>query len=205
MVAPITMGERIEEIASNLLDLLPPNIALIGQGMGGSVALEITRRAPTRVQRLALMNAYAFAETPQQAADRDPKIARAKAGKFEEVMREEYPAERLADSPYREEILGLIAHMADQLGPEVYFNQSRAMQRRRDQQSTLRKMRVPVQIICGTEDPIGLLKRHEFLAELTPGAELSVIEGAGFLPMLEAPDALSKILREWLKRPMTLR
>lgn len=200
MVAPVTLGERIEEIASNLLDLMPPNMALLGQGMGAAVALEIMRRAPNRVQRAAFINAPVFAETPQQAAERDPNIARVKAGKFETVISEEFPASRMADGPFQDEILALIAHMADELGPEVYFNQSRAMQRRRDQQSTLRKVTMPVQIICGLQDPASPLKRHEFLAELAPTAELSVIEHAGFMPTLEAPEAMSDILRAWFKR-----
>lgn len=200
MVAPVTLGERIEEIASNLLDLMPPNMALLGQGMGAAVALEIMRRAPGRVKRAAFINAQVFAETPQQAADRDPKIARVKAGKFETVMAEEFPVSRMADSPYCNEIQALLTHMADELGPEVFFNQSRAMQRRRDQQGTLRKSTMPVQIICGAQDQANPRKRHEFLAELAPTAELSVIEEAGFMPTLEAPDAMSRILRSWLKR-----
>ena len=200
MVAPVTMGERIEEIASNLLDLMPQNIAMLGQGMGAAVALEIMRRAPGRVQRVAFINAQVFAETPQQAAERDPKIARVKAGKFEEVMEEEFPASRLATTPYKSEIRNLLAEMADDLGAEVYFNQCRAMQRRRDLQGTLLKASMPVQIICGTQDSQSPLKRHEFLAELASTAELSVIDGAGFMPTLETPDAMSAILRAWLKR-----
>ena len=54
-VAPITQGERIEEIASGLLDQLPKRFALAGLGLGGAVALEILRRAPDRLTRLALI------------------------------------------------------------------------------------------------------------------------------------------------------
>ncbi len=200
MIAPVTLGERIEEIASNLLDLMPQSVALIGQGMGGAVALEIMRRASNRVQRAAFINTNVFAETPQQAAERDPRIARVKAGKFSEVLAEEFPASRLGQSPYKHEISDLLLQMAHDLGPEVYFNQSRAMQRRRDQQGTLRKAAMPVQILCGAQDVAMPVKRHEFLAELVPTAELSIIDNAGFMPSLEAPDAMSAILRTWLKR-----
>ncbi|WP_311201782.1 alpha/beta fold hydrolase [Ruegeria conchae] len=48
-VAPSTGGERIEEIASGLLDKLPHRFALCGFGLCGSIALEIVRRAPERV------------------------------------------------------------------------------------------------------------------------------------------------------------
>ncbi|MBC7181465.1 MAG: alpha/beta hydrolase, partial [Roseovarius sp.] len=60
-VAPITGGDRIEEIASDLLDVLPRRFALAGLSMGGIVAMEILRRAPDRVTRLALMDTNALA------------------------------------------------------------------------------------------------------------------------------------------------
>jgi pimeloyl-ACP methyl ester carboxylesterase len=45
-VAPVTIGERIEEIASSLLDILPKRFALAGLSLGGVVAMEILRRGP---------------------------------------------------------------------------------------------------------------------------------------------------------------
>src|SRR6056297_3178186 len=71
-VAPITGGERIEEIASGLLDLLPKRFALAGLSMGGIVAMEILRRAGDRVTRIALMDSNPLAETPQSSADLEP-------------------------------------------------------------------------------------------------------------------------------------
>ncbi|MGB0797796.1 MAG: alpha/beta fold hydrolase, partial [Planktomarina sp.] len=46
MVAPIHLGERIEEIASSVLDAAPARFALAGLSMGGIVAMEVFRRAP---------------------------------------------------------------------------------------------------------------------------------------------------------------
>ncbi len=60
-VAPITKGNRVEEIASGLLDTLPRKFALAGNSMGGIVAMELLRRAPDRI---ALMATNALAETP---------------------------------------------------------------------------------------------------------------------------------------------
>ncbi|MEO1178440.1 MAG: alpha/beta hydrolase, partial [Pseudomonadota bacterium] len=49
------------------------------------------------------------------------------------------------------------------------------------------------------------VKRHSFMAELIPNAELRVIEGAGHLPTLEKPDQTTNALRDWLKLPFVLR
>ena len=205
MVSPVTRGERIEEIASGLLDELPQRFALAGLSMGGIVAMEILRRAPDRITRLALMDTNPLAETPQVAAAREPQIVKVRTGQMLDVMREEMKPHYLAPGPYRNEIMDLVMDMADALGPEVFIRQSRALQRRRDQQGTLRKCKVPTLILCGAHDALCPVKRHTFMAELIHGAELRVLEHAGHLPTLEMPDETTQALRDWMKQPLILR
>lgn len=205
MVAPITQGERIEEIASNLLDQLPARFALAGLSMGGIVAMELLRRAPDRVTRLALMDTNPLAETPQAAAMREPQIVGVRAGRLAEVMRDEMKPNYLAPSLHRGEVLDLVMDMALALGPEVFVRQSRALQRRRDQQGTLRKIKVPTLVMCGAHDALCPVKRHEFMAELIPYAELRVLPDAGHLPTLESPDETTAALRAWMAQPLVLR
>ena len=204
-VAPVTRGERIEEIASGLLDELPHRFALAGLSMGGIVAMEILRRAPDRVTRLALMDTNPLAETPAVAAGREPQMVRVKAGRLREVMRDEMKPNYLAPGPYRNEVLDLVMDMAEALGKDVFLRQSRALQRRRDQQSTLRKCKVPTLILCGEYDALCPVKRHTFMAELIPYAELRILTDAGHLPTLERPDATTAALRDWLAMPLVLR
>ena len=204
MVAPVTMGERIEEIASSLLDILPKRFALAGLSMGGVVAMEILRRAPDRVSRIALMDTHPLAETPVIAANREPQIVKVRSGRLTEVMREEVNPANLAPGPYRNEVLGLMMEMAETLGPEVFIRQSRALQRRKDQQATLRRCKVPALVLCGAYDTLHPVKRHEFMAELIPYAQLRVLENSGHLPTLEQPDETTAALREWLSQPYVL-
>ncbi|WP_299146447.1 alpha/beta fold hydrolase [uncultured Tateyamaria sp.] len=205
MVSPVTRGERIEEIASGLLDELPQRFALAGLSMGGIVAMELLRRAPDRITRLALMDTNPLAETPQVAAAREPQIVKVRAGRMFDVMREEMKPNYLAPGPFRNEILDLVMDMAEALGPDVFIRQSRALQRRRDQQGTLRKCKVPTMVLCGAHDALCPVKRHTFMAELIHGAELRVLEHAGHLPTLEMPDETTQAIRDWMRQPLVLR
>ncbi|WP_226622863.1 alpha/beta fold hydrolase [Alloyangia pacifica] len=201
MVAPVHLGDRVEEIASSLLDVLPRRFALAGCGFGGMVAIELQRRAPDRMARLMLIGSSPLADTPQQADERDRLVIKARAGKFAEAIDGLLPETCLAESPYRDEIMALVRDMAEGLGPDVFVRQARALQRRRDQQAVVRKLRIPVMIVAGTQDTLYPEKRQSVLAELVPGAVLRMISGTGHLPMLEDPDALSAAIREWMRMP----
>lgn len=204
MVAPITKGERVEEIASSLLDLLPARFAVAGLSMGGIVAMELLRRAPDRVTRIALMDTNPLAETPVVAANREPQIVKVRAGRLMEVMRDEMKPNYLAPGPHRDDVLDLVMDMAAALGAEVFIRQSRALQRRRDQQAVLRKCRVPTLVLCGEHDQLCPVKRHTFMAELIPYAELVVLENSGHLPTLEQPAETTAALRKWMRQPLVL-
>lgn len=197
-VAPISAGERIEEIASGILDQLPHRFALAGLSMGGVVALELIRRAPERVSRLCLMATDAQADTPQMAASREDLIIGAQGGRLEEVMRKLVGSDTLAPGPQRIPILNGLLAMAQDLGVETFVRQMRALQRRPDQQAALRRIKVPTLVLCGAHDTLTPVKRHSFMAELIPGAELLVIEKAGHLPTLETPDLVNEALQTWL-------
>jgi pimeloyl-ACP methyl ester carboxylesterase len=204
-VAPVTRGDRIEEIASSLLDILPKLFALVGFAMGGVVAMEILRRAPDPLTRIALMNTHPLTDTPGAAADREPLIVKVRSGRLMEAVGDEINAHTLAPTPYRNEVLDLVQEMARTLGPDVYIRQSRAMQRRKDQQGTLRRCKVPALVLCGAYDTIAPVKRHEFMAELIPYAQLRVMDQSGHLPTLEQPEETTAALREWMTQPYTLR
>lgn len=205
MVAPITGASSVGALAAAVLDAAPRQFALAGQGMGGVVAMEVLRRAPGRITRLALMGTSPLPETPQAAANREPHIVAVRAGRLLPLVRDDIGPRSIPPGRYRSDIISLMVEMAETLGPDVFVAQSRALQRRPDQQKTLRTTRVPTLVLCGAQDAICPVKRHEFMAELIPNAELEVIDGAGHMPTLEQPAATNAALRTWLHSALVLR
>ena len=203
--APLTSEDTIEEMADQVLAEAPPRFALVGLSLGGNVAMEIAARAPERLTRLALISTNPLAETPEAAAAREPLMAGAKAGRLEDVIREDMKPEYLAPGYGRVDVLNLYVEMALALGPDVYIRQSRAMQRRPEQRRGLRTLEVSTLVLCGRHDGLNPVRRHELMAELIPGAELEIIEEAGCLPTLEAPALVTTVLERWLRGTLLLK
>ena len=205
MVAPVSQGATIEEIAEGLLRFLPERFALVGLSMGGIVAMELLRRAPGRVTRIALMDTNALSETPKTAAAYEPWIIAARAGRLEDAVRQMMQQDFLAPGEGRLAVLNRYVAMAMDQGAEVFVRQAKALQRRRDLQSALRRCKVPALVLCGEHDQLTPVKRHKFMAELIPSADLTVVPGAGHLPTWEQPEAVNAALKTWLKQPYLLR
>ena len=195
-------GETVEQMSDAMLAGLPEKFALLGHGLGGDVALDLIRRVPDRVTRVILMATDPLAEPPQTAAAREARIVAARSGRLAEAMRQEIPASAIVDAPWRDEIMALVQDMALGLGEGVFLRQSRALQRRPDQQKTMRRVKLPVLVIAGEADTLVPMRRQEFTANLMPYGKLAVIEGAGHLASLEQPEAVSQAVSSFLAGPM---
>lgn len=198
-------GQSVEEISSAMLPQLPARFALVGHGLGGAVALDIIRRSPERVTRVALFATDPLTEAPAVAAAREARIVAARSGRLAQAMLEEIPEQALAPTEWRGEIRALIRDMALNLGEGVFLRQSRAMQRRPDQQKTLRKSMLPTLVVAGEADTLVPPRRHEFLAGIMPFATAEVVAGAGHLTPLEQPEIVTDLLGRFLGGPVLLK
>jgi pimeloyl-ACP methyl ester carboxylesterase len=199
LTLPIGTHDTMEALAAEALRDAPPRFALAGLSMGGILAMEILRQAPDRVMGIALMDTNPLAEQPHVAGRRAPQMAAVLDGQLARVMRDEMKPNYLTDGPDRAEILDLCMTMALNLGPEVFVNQSKALRNRSDQTDTLKAFKKPGLILCGRDDALCPVHRHELMHELMPHSTLTIIENAGHLPTLEQPDQTTAALSRWLE------
>src|SRR5579863_1745021 len=80
IVADLTRDDSLTAMARSVLTEAPAKFALAGLSMGGYVAQEIMRQAPERVERLALIDTNARADTEEQSKARRELIALAEIG-----------------------------------------------------------------------------------------------------------------------------
>jgi pimeloyl-ACP methyl ester carboxylesterase len=197
-IADISSFSSVRELASDVLKKAPKNFTLLGHSLGGIVAMEIFSQEPNRIDKLILMDTNPKAELEEVKSKREPQIRDVREGKLLNVMRDEMKPNYLAESENQESVLTTCMDMALSLGPDVFINQSRALQTRADQQSNIQSINIPVLIMCGLEDKLCTVERHEMMHNMINNSELKIINNAGHMPTLEQPKETTEVLKEWL-------
>lgn len=198
VVPDIARHADMAEIAEAVLAEVPGVFALAGLSMGGYVALEMIRRAPGRVERLALLDTSARADSDEQRRRRTGLLQLADMGRFKGVTPRLLPMlvhpGRLDDPA----VTGPIFEMAARVGRDGFIRQQRAILSRADSRDLLPGIACPTLVVCGRQDQLTPLSLSEEMAAGIPGATLEVVEDCGHLPALEHPDATTALLRHWL-------
>jgi pimeloyl-ACP methyl ester carboxylesterase len=197
-VADHTRDERMDTIAARILADAPPRFALAGLSMGGYLAIEMTRQAPERVARLALLDTSARPEAPEQTVRRKPQIALAESGRFAEVSALQFPIfvhrNRHGDEGLRERV----RRMAEETGAEAFLRQQKAIMTRADARPLLGSIRCPTLVLVGDGDELTPPALSQEIADGIAGARLAVIPDCGHLSAMERPEAVNAALVQWL-------
>lgn len=198
IVGDMTRDDSIGGMAERALRSVEGAFALAGLSLGGVAAMEIVRRAPDRVTGLALLDTNHRPVTDAQRAGWLRAATLVEEGRFHQVVQETagLMSARLDEEPVR----GLIEDMARAVGPRVFLRQNAAQDTRSDNRAALAALTVPALVLCGERDAVCPVSTHEEMAELIPGAELSVVEGAGHLSTIDRPRRVAEALLEWTEK-----
>ena len=198
-VADLTLDDSIEAMAARVLNDAPDRFSLAGLSMGGYVAQEIMRQAPERVERLALIDTSADADTDDQKQRRIGFIDQVNHGAFKGVTSRLLPLfiheDRLGDEVLTTRIMA----MAEHVGKEAFVRQQNAILNRKSGLDDLARVTCPVLVMCGRQDTLTTLDQHRAMAAAIPGAALVIVEDCGHLAPLERPSATSAAMRYWLQ------
>lgn len=169
--------------------------AVAGLSMGGYVAFAFWRRHRNRVERLALIDTKAGADTPEVAQDRIRLAATIRERGVEALL--ETPPKWVRDgSPQWAAVRAMVRAQS----AEAVAQGSVAIAGRPDSAPDLATIDVPAAVVVGEADVITPLAQATLMAGGIPHASLSVIPDAGHLSNLEAPEAFDRAMRAWLKR-----
>ncbi len=203
IVADHGPSDTLGGMADRILASAPERFALAGHSMGARVALEVVRRAPARVERLALLDTGYLPLPAGEAGEAETAkrhallaVARAEGTRamgVQWVQGMVHPA-RLQDAPLIDAILDMFARK----DAEVFAAQIRALLARPDGTSVLGSLQVPTLVACGRQDSWSPVPQHEAMHQLAPGSVLEVIEDAGHMAPMERPAEFAAMLARWL-------
>ena len=168
---------------------LPPFV-LAGHSMGGGIALTFALRYPQRLRGLALVATGARLRV-------HPDILQAirtdKEGVGEQLVAWVH-GHRASPAQRRQYLRHFMATDTDVMyGDWLACDRFDVMQRLPD-------IHLPTLIIAGSQDRMTPVKYAAFMAESLPDADLTVIEGAGHMIMLEQPALVVGAMTGFLER-----
>jgi pimeloyl-ACP methyl ester carboxylesterase len=189
----------IAAMAEDILDRAPAQFSLAGHSMGGRVALEVVRRAPERVTRLALLDTGHHPAKAGEAASRAALLRLAREEGMAALARRWLPpmvaAGRAADGA----LMARLTAMVERASPDLFERQVQALLGRPNAYRGLGAIPCPTALIVGRLDTWSPPAQHEDMTARIPGAYLTVIDGSGHMSPVEQPVAVNAALSSWMR------
>ena len=175
-------GNSVDGWAEHVLERADGELVAVGASLGGYVAFAMARVAPDRIKGLLVAGSRASADPPERRAAREEMIRVVLAEGIEGWNREfapPGPEDRTTDELVR--------------GIE-------ALRDRRDATDVVASFAGPLTVVVGDRDEILPVDEARQIAESAPDGRFEVVEGAGHVVNVDAPERFNEILRELLRR-----
>ena len=163
-----------------------PKAVLVGNSMGGRVALQMALDHPDRVAGLVLVNASGL------------KLPGFPIFHVRDAAPEEFAARLYFRASERGALAERFVQSPEQVRARETMLRLTAPPLRHDMQERLGEIRVPTLVIWGEGDRIIPPVYADAFAEGIPDAQLAMIERAGHVPMLERPGAVNEAIARFL-------
>ncbi|WP_165966543.1 alpha/beta hydrolase [Actinomadura sp. 7K507] len=199
--ATVTMDQCTDDMLALIDRLGLASVSIVGQSMGGDVAVRMAARRPGLVGKLVLMGSSAGAET-----DENRDLFGAFVDRFEregftpedvEFVKGILFAATVLNDPERSDIHKTWTERLGELSPRL-AHAARGVVQRESALDLLPLITARTLIISGTQDQARPPAWSDEMFEAIPDAELWRIKTAGHSPCLEAPDTVIPRVLEFL-------
>ncbi|HEY6814369.1 MAG TPA: alpha/beta hydrolase [Croceibacterium sp.] len=191
-------ANTLEAMARVALEQAPESFDLFGHSMGGRVALEVFRLAPNRVRRLALASTGVHWIGEGEPAKRRALQTIGHDQGFAALVDAWLPP-MVAEANREKPVYDAMRQMCLDAGQTVFDAQINAQLVRPEQESLLAEISCPTLVMTGELDSWSGPAQHAAIAARIADSTLVIVEGAGHMLPLEAPDAVNQAIAAWLQ------
>jgi 2-hydroxy-6-oxonona-2,4-dienedioate hydrolase len=180
--------EAAEAYALEAIDSLPAPLLLVGASLGGLLALRIALLRPQLVGAVIASGCPGLAPGPTLGMRGKFSLTFEEACSFRAMLFKDTSC--VDDELLRASVAAVASRPAARRGAGLVRGLNRY-----DGVADLQRLRVPAALIWGERDQLSPLDAWRDLVRQCPAMRLSVIPGAGHVPMLEVPEAFNTVLR----------
>ncbi len=196
---PALMSKHASDIARVLDAAGIGKAAFVGCSIGGYILFEFWRRFRAQVTALALCDTRPQADTAEARANR-LKAADAVLEQGTELFIETMIPKLIGRTTVgtRPDLVAGARAMMRKMSAEDISQVQRGMAERPDSVADLKTINVPTLIVIGEEDVLSTVADGELMRQNIADSQLKVIPKAGHYAPWEQPEAVGKILRQFL-------
>lgn len=191
---PTTDIDSMADDAAALIAMAGGRAVFVGLSIGGLIGQSLATRHPGLLRALVLSNTAARIGTAESWAERILAVETAGLASIADGVMEKWFSARFRATPE----LAPWRNMLIRSDAGGYADACRAIAAA-DYRDAVGRLQLPVLAIAGTEDgstPPDLVRDT---AARINGAQVQVIDGAGHIPCVEAPNRYADILKDFLK------
>ncbi|MGB9734884.1 MAG: alpha/beta fold hydrolase [bacterium] len=193
----------MELFASDLKSLIDTlnikKIILAGLSMGGYIAFSFYKLFPSSVHAMVLLDTRAGSDTEEGKKNRVLLAQRARNGEKDRIA-DEWVEKLLAPETIKTKhhVVSKVREIILNTPSETIARVSLAMMERQDSTELLKDITCPTLVVVGEKDRLTPVEEARSMASRIKNAKLEVINNAGHLTSMEAPEQLNKVLLAFL-------
>jgi pimeloyl-ACP methyl ester carboxylesterase len=185
-----SIDEYTDDVIAFMNELKIRAAVIVGISLGGAVALTLALKYPKQVLGLGLLGSGSKLRVPPILLE---TLGNPNAFEFAVDM----VNENCFGSQTPQNLIELSKRTMLEIRPPVLLGDFLASNEF-DVTSQLDKINIPTLIICGAEDKMTPLKSSELLQYGIANSQLHVLDKAGHMVMLEQPDAVADLLKQFI-------
>ncbi|HEV7263814.1 MAG TPA: alpha/beta fold hydrolase [Falsiroseomonas sp.] len=195
----LDFGSFAEDVTRVLDHLGAARAHIVGLSMGGRIAMDVAERFPDRILTLTLCDTTRglSQRTPEQQAEfirlrKEPLVNGKEPRDIAPVVARTLVAPNASEAAFQRLVDSMSA-----LHKESYIKAVEASTTHPGA-TRLHEIKVPTHVVCGMEDRLTTPAMSREIAEMIPGAKLTLIQDAGHLSNIEKPAEFNEVVLGFL-------